>query len=39
VAGPGAAVRTPPAAYKHIPLFVLELESLGYEVEQTDDEG
>ncbi|MBI2080980.1 MAG: hypothetical protein HY575_01175 [candidate division NC10 bacterium] len=38
-AGPGAAVRTPPAAYKYIPLFVLELESLGYEVEQTDDEG
>lgn len=37
-AGPESGVRTAPAAYKHIPLLVMELESLGYEVEQTDDE-
>ena len=38
-AGPASAARTPPAAYKYMPLLVMELESLGYEVEQTDDEG
>jgi len=37
-AGAESAIRTPPVAYKYIPLLVMELETLGYEVEQTDGE-
>lgn len=37
-AGPESAVRTAPVAYKYIPILVMELENLGYEVEQTDEE-
>lgn len=37
-AGPESAVRTAPVAYKYIPILVMELENLGYEVEQTEEE-
>lgn len=37
-AGPESAVRTAPVAYKYIPILVMELEALGYEVEQIDEE-